>query len=239
MSNRYSGKLMKVVIFLIIVTILSKNVFWDYYKISSGSMLPEIAPGDYIFANVLTYRFGLDSSKKNAKIRDRITTLWNIRKGDVIIFNKPDWHYCANDLEFYGPEYVKRCFGEPGDTVLIDKPAQNSGYKSQVPGKYSLTIFPHDTSFQWTLNKMGPIWVPRKGGSVRLDSNSIKLYRTVLHYEGVPLSKTSLDTIYGTNYYFKNDYYFFLGDNFYESEDSRYWGFVPRANLLGKVLVKI
>jgi signal peptidase I len=76
-----------------------------------------------------------------------------------------------------------------------------------------------------------------------LDAYTLKLYASILSLEDYPLPadrETFLRKPPGKRtYIFKYDYYFFLGDNFYESEDSRRWGFVPRFSLLGKMILKI
>lgn len=218
--SKYKRRLLWAILVLVFLLPVIKLLWIDYYEVSSSSMLPTLTPGTYIFVN-------------------KLSGLWkeaSIRKGDIVVFNKPLWDCQQFNASFYGLAYVKRCAGMPGDTISIDKPDLSSvGYESRVKGKYNLNIFPHDSAFSWSYNKIGPLWIPQRGKSIRLDERNMKLYGRVLELEGYrPVANDA-----GTrSYTFKHNYYFFLGDNFYESEDSRFWGFVPETHLIGKAIFK-
>lgn len=66
-------------------------------------------------------------------------------------------------------------------------------------------------------------------------------YRDLLKYEGYNVTfqcdSILLNGVYTKKYKFKGDYYFMLGDNLFKSRDSRYWGFVPRRNIIGKAVL--
>ncbi len=100
-------------------------------------------------------------------------------------------------------------------------------------------IFPHDSQYAWNKDNFGPIYIPRKGDKVILDAKSIPFYKRIIkEYEGNDLA------IDGTNIYingkiadfytFKQDYYWMMGDNRHNSEDARYWGYVPFDHVVGK-----
>lgn len=90
----------------------------------------------------------------------------------------------------------------------------------------------------------GPIQIPKKGLTITLDSVNIAKYGHVIKYfdyndaEKVNVTKTqiSIDGKPLTQYTFKQDYFFMMGDNRYESADSRFWGFVPEDHIVGKAL---
>ncbi len=104
-------------------------------------------------------------------------------------------------------------------------------------------LFPHDaTNFgNWSLDDYGPITVPKAGETVVITPNNIALYnRIITVYEGNELSIKSgriyINGEVATKYTFQQDYYWAMGDNRHNSEDSRYWGFVPHDHIVGKPL---
>ena len=120
------------------------------------------------------------------------------------------------------------------------KVRQITGVKSvtkNINTEPDLAVFPHTQN--WNIDNYGPIYIPEAGKTVALNKESLPFYRRLITiYEGNKLEEKGgqifINDKLATNYTFQQDYYWMMGDNRPNSEDSRYWGFVPFDHVVGK-----
>ncbi len=170
-------------------------------------------------------------------------------RNEILVFRYPgDLNQLKDDkVEFW----VKRCVGIPGDIVEFrNKVIFVNGKEFPIPahikyknqpikkkGSKNPRIFPRGNS--WNEDNYGPLRIPGKGDLVDLSIDNIEQWRTLINREHgrnvveVKDSKIYIDGIEAKNYKLKEDYYFMVGDNRDDSLDSRFWGFVPRENIVG------
>ncbi|HPM02497.1 MAG TPA: signal peptidase I, partial [Candidatus Cloacimonadota bacterium] len=212
------------------------------YQISSVSMEPVLLSGDVIIVSKTSYGprlLKLSSYLKNKTVEYcRLKGRRGIREGDIVVFSMP-LHNSSSEFDNIttAGSVAKRIFCLPGDTVLIEN---NMGRNDGITYfQNESQLFPYDSSLHWTLEKYGPLYVPSKGDSIELTEKNKHWYAEILQLEN-PGGKV-IDSAFAANgknittYVFKKNYYFVLGDNFYNSFDSRFWGFVPEENIIGEV----
>lgn len=221
-------------------------------RVPTGSMETTIMIGDWIMTNKLAYNL---TTPRNIPFTDIALPhsqllKWNDPKPyDIVVFEFP-----GNRDEIRNSKienYVKRCIGTPHDTVqIIDRVIYVNGkefsrsphiqyLKSQSNPSYYKEpgIFPIGSG--WNTDNYGPLVIPAKGDIIKLTENNLPQWKTFINREydkdvvELRAGKIFIDGKETTEHTVKDDYYFMIGDNRDNSLDSRFWGFVPRRNVVG------
>lgn len=247
------------VVVCILFVMLSRIFVMDSFIIPSESMCPTLNVGDRIRVNKLLYGARLytsfDFQDHNELKSIRMPGIRKIRYADVICFNYPHGYDNTDKIEFrINYVYCKRVLGTPGDRIgAVDGHYWNDRVLRPmgVPEEQNRLRWMFDSVFiwsecykvipmrstpdgtEWNVKNWGPITVPARGLTVKLDDFTRELYAQVIEYEtgSEPPAETS-------SYTFSKDYYFAVGDNSMDSFDSRYWGFIPEEFIIGIVAGK-
>ncbi len=239
-----------------IAALILKTFVIEAYTIPTGSMEDTLLPGDFL----LVTKFTLGATTpRNIPFTNvalpyyQFPKLKEVKRGDVIVFEYPGDRDEIRHEEIMN--YIKRCVGLPGDTItIVDKvlyvngelfpPPPKMKFLNPVPtprGMGNPYIFPKFSNFNE--DNYGPLYIPKKGDTIRLSINNIEQYRTLINREyGREVVKVignhiTIDGVPAQTYVIKKNYYFMLGDNRDDSADSRFWGYVPEDLIIGEPLI--
>lgn len=236
----------------------------DRFVIKGLSMEPTLHTGQGVWVNKLRMgprlytKFDFASPELHCI---RLPGFRRLRVGDVAVFNYP-YARGGDSIAFrINLVYCKRCWGVPGDTVRIRdgefSASLGSGHRYRAGAAEAaarLRSVPDSVLLarrslkagqfagegeRWTVKDFGPIVVPKRGMTIRLDSLALRRYARVIAWErkrqgaaeAPPLPAAGDAAVYT----FRQDWYFFVGDNLVDSRDSRYFGFVPADFVVGVI----
>lgn len=200
-------------LFPVIVTVfLLRSFLVEPFKIPSGSMIPTLLVGDLILVNKFTYGLRLPV------LHTRITEGNKPQRGDVMVFRYPP----KPSLD-----YIKRVVGVPGDTVAyLNKRLTINGQAvttEAMPEFFDEDAMRYFKQFEESLGN--------KKHRLLTDDNRPAFIPGASNFPGRDACNY---TVEGVTCKVPEGHYFMMGDNRDNSLDSRYWGFVPEGNIVGR-----
>ena len=208
--NRAAWETFKSILGAIAIYLVIRTLFVEAYRIPSGSMIPTLLVGDWLFVNKLVYGPTIPFTNTH------LPGYSNPKRGDVVVFVSPPQSDQPEDPQ---PTLVKRLVGMPGDTLYMRA------------GLLYANGLPQRQGFAASANHIDPTQVSatsdlfswQRGIEVR-GSRFGDPPAVPTHDNWGPLRIPAGN-------------YFMMGDNRYCSKDSRYWGVVPRDNVRGRPLI--
>ena len=201
-------ELIKTLFFAGFIAIVFRSFLFEPFNIPSGSMIPSLLVGDYLFVSKYSYGYSKYSFPFGIlPIQNRFLDD-EPKRGDIIVFRKPGEEHI---------DYIKRLIGLPGDKIqvlngILIVNGKKANRKKTNLGKLSNTL-----------------------GETMVFSEYLEQIQDSEAYKIIESSDNDFfdNTI---EFLVPNEHYFFMGDNRDNSRDSRTpeVGFVPRINLIGK-----
>jgi len=189
------------------IFLLLRAFLVEAFRIPSGSMIPTLLVGDWLFVNKLVYGPHVPFT------RISLPGYAEPRRGEVVVFVSPPQ---IDQPEDPTPTLVKRLVGTPGDTLFMREGVLHVNGVAQRQGYAAATNPVGDP------NEVNPLFEWQHAYEIKGSRFGAPPAQPTHDHWG-PLVVPAA-------------HYFMLGDNRYSSKDGRYWGLVPRANIRGRPL---
>lgn len=197
---------------VIAVVFVLRSFLFEPFKIPSGSMIPTLWVGDLILVNKFTYGVRLPV------LQTKVTDGTPPARGDVMVFRYPP----QPNLD-----YIKRVVGLPGDEVAyLNKRLSINGTPVEtqaIPDFFDESTMRYSKQFE---EKVGD-----QSHRLLINTDAPAFVQGASNF---PYRENCLYSVEGVVCKVPAGHYFLMGDNRDNSLDSRYWGFVPEANIVGK-----
>ncbi len=130
------------------------------------------------------------------------------------------------------------------ELLKLDPLIQSVELKIENANLFDELCFPSNVNYAWNKDHYGKIYIPKKDDTLHLDTVNISLYTSIISdYENKLLEVRNdsifIDSIHTNAYVVEQDYYYVLGDNRSNANDSRMWGYLPKNCIKGKVIGRI
>ncbi len=203
---------------VILVVFLLRSFLFEPFKIPSGSMVPTLMVGDLIL--VSKFHYGVRLPVINKKIVENHA----VERGDVMVFRFP---------EDPSTDFIKRVAAIPGDEIsYINQRLSING--QPVPVEAQGNFYDEDRRVYW------PRFTEKLGThehQILVDPGRQIGFRPDRHDGPFPFQENCRYTVEGVTCKVPAGHYFMMGDNRDNSRDSRFWGFVPDENIVGKAFM--
>ena len=197
---------------VILLVFVVRSFLFEPFKIPSGSMIPTLLVGDFILVNKYTY--GVRLPVLNTKIID----MNEPQRGDVMVFRYPPQP---------SMDYIKRVVGVPGDEIAyLNKRLTVNGQPvdtTALPDLFDADAMRYFKQFDEQLGA--------QRHRIIVNPDAPAFVQGASNFAGREGCRYSVE---GVTCKVPEGHYFMMGDNRDNSLDSRYWGFVPEANIVGK-----
>ncbi len=224
------------------------------FEVPTGSMENEIMTGDFLLVNKFVFGGTTPRTIPFTNIRlpaFKLPAFWEPERGDVIVFIFPGMREESQARDF--AYYLKRAIAVAGDTLEVRNrivhingvPVQNPrnikfNYSSIRPSEWhDPRIFP--AGAPWNEDSYGPVRVPKEGDVIALNASNFTDWEVFIQREGHEADRVDGDVYVdgkkADSYVVERDYVFGMGDNRDNSLDSRFWGFIPKQDIIGTPLI--
>lgn len=197
---------------VILIVFVLRSFLFEPFKIPSGSMIPTLLVNDFILVNKFTYGIRLPVINK------KIISINEPQRGDVMVFRYP---------ENPSLDYIKRVIGVPGDTISYQH--KKLTVNGELVPMEKIDDYLHPERLYYSQQ-----FKAQFGAVEHRLLNDADAPAFVPDASNFPYRENCTYNASGVTCKVPEGHYFMMGDNRDNSRDSRAWGFVPEANIVGK-----